>query len=194
MALRRRRVRTVVRNTTSSVTAPSLSIPPDYTGRGVTIWYERVAKCSKSGFTALLARGCDLGYWGFAPAPSRRASEPNSNSLIAPLALDLTTSATLENKESQSTTTGRVWLMFLSHLTGCDYGRVAGWCRTFGHLPLTPSGSGSLWRVTQTGRRVKMNHYPSSRSNDPRSVPDLHQLPISRNMSNSPTWLLGVPI
>ena len=32
-----------------------------------------------------------------------------------------------------------------------------------------------------------MNHYPSSRSNDPCSVPDLHQLPISRNMSNSPT-------
>ena len=36
----------------------------------MTIWNEGVAKCSKSGFTALLARGCDLGYWGFAPAPS----------------------------------------------------------------------------------------------------------------------------
>ena len=69
VALRRRRVRTVVRNTTSSTTAPSLSIPPDYTGGGVEIWNESVAKCSKSGFTALLARGCDRGYWGFAPAP-----------------------------------------------------------------------------------------------------------------------------
>ena len=69
VALRRRRVRTVVRNATSSVTAPSLSIPPDYPGGGVAIWNESVAKCSKSGFTALLARGCDLGYWSFAPAP-----------------------------------------------------------------------------------------------------------------------------
>ena len=32
--------------------------------------------------------------------------------------------------------------MFLSYLTGCDDGRVAGWCRTFGHLPLTPSVCG----------------------------------------------------
>ena len=69
MALRRRRVRTVVRNTTSSATAPSLSIPSDYTGGGVTIWNESAAQCSKSGFTALLARDCDLEYWGFAPAP-----------------------------------------------------------------------------------------------------------------------------
>ena len=69
MALRRRRVRTAVRNTTSAVTAPLLSMPPDYTGRGVTIGNEGIAGGSKSGFTALLAQGCDLGHQGFAPTP-----------------------------------------------------------------------------------------------------------------------------
>ena len=41
----------------------------------MTIWNESVAKCSKSGIIGLLARDCDLGYWGFAPAPSLPASE-----------------------------------------------------------------------------------------------------------------------
>ena len=35
----------------------------------MTIRNEGVAECSKSGFTALLAQGCDLGHQGFAPTP-----------------------------------------------------------------------------------------------------------------------------
>ena len=41
-----------------------------------------VSELGKSGFTCLFARGCDLGVWGFAPAPLVRPadhSEPNSD-------------------------------------------------------------------------------------------------------------------
>ena len=59
----------MVRNTTSAATALSLSMPPDYARGGVTIRNGGIAGRSKSGFTALLAQGCDLGRWGFAPTP-----------------------------------------------------------------------------------------------------------------------------
>ena len=73
----------MVRNATSSITAPSVSILPDYTKRGVTIRDEGIAECLKSGFIHLLTRGCDLGYWGFAPAPTLTRSADPARSLFS---------------------------------------------------------------------------------------------------------------
>ena len=81
MTLRRRRARTVVRNTTSLVTALSLSVSPDYTVGGVTIGTAGIAGCLKSGFTALLQRDCDLEYWGFAPTPLHGEYAPSFDTL-----------------------------------------------------------------------------------------------------------------